>query len=415
MSFVLFPIENGPALISMVVGTQGLSPDEDILSRPGHSRKVMALCSYLNAKYGKNRLVAWAKQDPVRIDQDIPKNVIEQFPGYESIFRRYGKVIYGFFVPPETNTETAVRESMLAFLSLYFEEYGYQPLKSFQQEILKIRDGYFTHLMPSLSKEHVTKLLEDRRYVVLTGPPGTGKTRLALELLNNDYKKNGRTVQFHPNTTYEQFIGGLFPEKTDSDLGFSFAPQPGTLMQAAKEAEKSRDPYLLVIDEINRADLAKVLGEAIFLLEASDSSRVLQLPHEFGEGYGKQLSLPKNLHVLGTMNSADRSIAIMDIAIRRRFAFTKLWPQVSVVKKLGSPLMNDAYRRLIDIFVEYAPEDAFPLVPGHSYFIEPDEDKSVVNLKTNLLPLLEEYLEQGYIASFASPINAYIQWVHSKS
>jgi len=89
-------------------------------------------------------------------------------------------------------------------------------------------------------------------------------------------------------------------------------------------------PYLLHIDEINRADLSKILGEAIFLLETETTrERVIQLPYDFGSPFHRSLNLPKNLHILGTMNSADRSIAIVDVAVRRRFAFVSAWPRMT--------------------------------------------------------------------------------------
>jgi len=411
MSFVIFPIENGPALISMVVGTQGLSPDEDILSRPGHGRKVSALCSWLNSKYGNGKAVAWSKQDPVRMDIDIPKNVLDQFPRYASVFKRYGKVIYGFFAPPEEENEQSVKDTINTFLALYFDEYGHKPLSKPGKEIAKLEEQYLSYLMPNITDEDLMHLLLDRHFAVLTGPPGTGKTYMALQLLKNQFHGRGKTIQFHPNTTYETFVGGLFPEKNTSSLGFSFSPKPGVLMEAVAEAHKTEDPFLLIIDEINRADLSKVLGEAIFLFEKNDFSRKLDLPHDFGTVHGKTLSIPQNLFILGTMNSADRSIAILDIAIRRRFAFAKLWPQYSVVEKYGSSLMKGAYEKLVNIFVEYASEEVFALMPGHSYFMEEDNAKAVQSLKTNLVPLLEEYLEQGYVSSFSGPVDAYIQWI----
>jgi 5-methylcytosine-specific restriction protein B len=115
------------------------------------------------------------------------------------------------------------------------------------------------------------------------------------------------------------------------------------------------------------------------------------------------------------MNSADRSIAILDVAIRRRFAFVKLWPQYSVVEQFKSPLAIEAFQKLMSIFVEFASDDAFALMPGHSYFIAKDNsDKTALrSLRVNLVPLLEEYLAQGYVTSFADHIRGYCQWVHS--
>jgi 5-methylcytosine-specific restriction protein B len=238
---------------------------------------------------------------------------------------------------------------------------------------------------------------------------------MATELLQEEYSGRGRSIQFHPNTTYENFIGGLAPASTSGDLGFRFAPSPGALMEVATEA--LADPehnYLLHIDEINRADLSKVLGEAIFLLEAAASSeRRIDLPYDFGEPFHRRLFLPKNLHILGTMNSADRSIAIVDVAVRRRFAFVSLWPRMSVVEHHGCATMQQAFKDLLSIFVEHATDDAFPLVPGHSYFLEPDEALARQNLRVNLVPLLEEYLSQGYIGGFAEPVRGYLQRIRS--
>jgi 5-methylcytosine-specific restriction protein B len=113
------------------------------------------------------------------------------------------------------------------------------------------------------------------------------------------------------------------------------------------------------------------------------------------------------------MNSADRSIAIVDVAVRRRFAFVKLWPQLSVVAEHGGPLMQDAFQQLMEIFVDHASEDAFPLAPGHSYFLEKDDRKAARSLKVSLGPLLQEYLSQGYVATFSDSIRAYLQWLEA--
>jgi 5-methylcytosine-specific restriction protein B len=245
---------------------------------------------------------------------------------------------------------------------------------------------------------------------------------MAIDLLAEDYKDLGHSIQFHPNTTYENFIGGLAPDYSDGGGSLRFQPTRGLLMEAAVQA--ANDPsnnYLLHIDEINRADLGKILGESIFLLEVekraehvqSTPKRKVNLPYDFGNPFNRSFFLPDNLHILGTMNSADRSIAIVDIAVRRRFAFVSLWPRMSVVEKHGCQLMQDAFRSILDIFIEHANEDAFALVPGHSYFLEHDEAKARESLKTNLGPLLQEYLQQGYVGGFSESIRGYVQWLQS--
>lgn len=267
--------------------------------------------------------------------------------------------------------------------------------------------------MPSVDQGQITQLLSRRRYVIIQGPPGTGKTMMARQLLREVYRGRGRSIQFHSNTTYENFIGGLAPANTGSELGLRFAPNPGVLIEAAAEAvQDPSNKYLLHVDEINRADLAKVLGEAMFLLEvSSEFKREIELPYDFGEPFHKRFFVPNNLHILGTMNSADRSIAIVDIALRRRFAFVSLWPSTRVVEQYGCETLQKEFRSLVSIFIEHASEDSLSLVPGHSYFLESDEDRAKESLRVNLVPLLQEYLAQGYVSGFAEPIRAYLQQI----
>jgi len=230
---------------------------------------------------------------------------------------------------------------------------------------------------------------------------------MAGELLRDEYGGNGRSVQFHANTTYENFVGGLAPVTDTGAMGLRFAPAMGFLMERAKAAlaDPTRD-YLLHIDEINRADLGKVLGEAIYLLEPdADHEREIELPYDFSAPFHRKFRLPSNLHIIGTMNSADRSIAILDVAVRRRFAFVSLWPSRTIVQ--GEP-MGEAFGRILSTFFEHAPDDVLPLMPGHSYFLKRE------SLRVGLAPLLEEYLAQGYVSGFAEQVRSYLQWLRAR-
>ncbi|MGN9911109.1 McrB family protein [Phytohabitans sp. LJ34] len=181
----------------------------------------------------------------------------------------------------------------------------------------------------------VTALLAERRQIILYGPPGTGKTYVARKLAAHLTEPHAvQLVQFHPSYTYEDFFEGFRPKSTvDGKLEFEL--RPGAFRRLADEArEHPTTAYILVIDEINRGNLAKIFGELYFLLEYRDERMRLQYSQE-------DFTLPENLYLIGTMNTADRSIALVDAAMRRRFAFVEMHPSKPPVDGLLARWLDD--------------------------------------------------------------------------
>lgn len=242
----------------------------------------------------------------------MPEIVARRLQEWESVFRRYGHELYCTAVVPEGCLDKA-RMVVQAFLDLYAFERKWEVLRKYQESADEFIKALNAQWLETPSMDDISSLLSTRHYVILQGPPGTGKSRMAEQVLKDSYGGNGFITQFHTSITYEDSIAGLSPEVAQKNLHF-FA-RPGYLLKAASMVRG--EPALLVIDEINRGDLGRVLGEAIYLFEAEeDNQRSVELPHDIDGS--RRFAMPTNLHVLATMNTADRTIARMDLAIRRR-------------------------------------------------------------------------------------------------
>lgn len=183
--------------------------------------------------------------------------------------------------------------------------------------------------MPDAQVDRMVQLLRRRKNMIIQGPPGVGKTfvakRIAYLLMEERAKDRLEMVQFHQAYTYEQFVRGYRPGD-----GAAFKLEDGPLFRIAEQARGDADnAYVLIIDEINRGNLSKILGEAMMLLEADKRSSEWGLRLAYARhGVAEEVPfhLPENLFVIGTMNTADRSLAMVDYALRRRFVFVDVRP-----------------------------------------------------------------------------------------
>lgn len=275
--------------------------------------------------------------------------------------------------------------------------------------------------------QHLKEVLLYKRQIILQGPPGTGKTRLAkdiAELILTDKVSTEKSaqkanlqacpeyklVQFHPSYTYEDFVRGI-EVRTDGDGTARYEATDRILAKFAKVADSSQgNPHVLIIDEINRANLSSVLGELIYALEYR--GQPVDSMYAVKEGNGTEthrLVLPKNLYIIGTMNTADRSAGHLDYAIRRRFAFVDVLPRALDSSSFDSALFNKVKALFTtDNFKthsEYLSEEFQPkdVALGHSYFIAKSEslDSRTLQLEYDIKPILFEYVKDGVLKDTA--------------
>lgn len=243
------------------------------------------------------------------------------------------------------------------------------------------------------------ELLREKRQIILYGPPGTGKTYVAQELsrwvtgLVDPPADRVEMIQFHPAYSYEDFIEGIRPESKPTEGGrftVDYPPRSGVFRRfcTAAQADPDRD-YVFIIDEINRGNIPRIFGELMLLLEYRD--RDVPLPYS-----GKRFQIPPNVYLIGTMNTADRSIALVDFALRRRFHFFHFGADPDLLERwlAEHPPRVRYLARLYRRLSEEAIDDPNYAV-GPSYFMEPGLTGQ--KLKRIWQYSIEPYLEEYFV------------------
>jgi MoxR-like ATPase len=253
----------------------------------------------------------------------------------------------------------------------------------------------------------VLSRLRSKKNLILQGPPGTGKTwlarRLAYALIGKKDPQSLRIVQFHPNLSYEDFIRGYRPSGEGK-----LALLDGVFMEAIADAKNTTTPIVVVVEEINRGNPAQIFGEMLTLIEADKRTPHDAIELTYRRSGGERVYVPENLYLLGTMNIADRSLALLDLALRRRFAFVNLEPTFSqawrdwLTERCGFPksLVLNMEARITKLNSEIANDPSLgpQFQVGHSYLTPPSE-AGIQNpagwynqvIETEIGPLLEEY------------------------
>ena len=264
------------------------------------------------------------------------------------------------------------------------------------EDIVKIRDIISSHLN-----------------VILYGPPGTGKTYLAKKaaeamLVSQGVGKSNGTkhinfVQFHPSYSYEDFIRGLTAETENGQIRYSY--KDGIFLRVANQARNDKKPHVLIVDEINRGDIPRIFGELMYLVEYRGEENAIDLQYPGNKGE-RQFSVPKNLHVIGTMNTADRSIALLDTALRRRFRFVEIMPDPKKIDVVISGKKEDVHLKLLleTLNSRIREKGLREKQIGHSYFMTEDGssidsiEELIERFNTQILPLLQEYFIDDFDA-----------------
>jgi hypothetical protein len=312
------------------------------------------------------------------------------------------------WVPIKTLTDCTNYRAFVDFVRENWIEADSSPTTEHSKEPYSIEDALEECFLSRNELETIVAAMERKKNVVLQGAPGVGKTflarRLAYVLMGQKDSDRAPIVQFHQSYAYEDFIQGFRPSAGAS----AFNRQDGVFLTFCNRARLDRGrPYVFIIDEINRGNLSKIFGELMMLMEADKRGSDYAIRLTYATPDDPPFSVPANVYLLGLMNTADRSLAMVDYALRRRFVFFSLSPKFESpsfranLLALGAPsqFVDRLVSRLSRLNAEIGDDtvnlgDGFAI--GHSYFCPletpPDWEQwytDVVQLEVG--PLLREY------------------------
>jgi hypothetical protein len=388
-SLTIFPNDqNKPWLVCLGIGSSGFKNDYELATYPGLRR----LFSKLIDERG------FCKSDFTDIETGLPKTITanQDLQHIKNTIKTYSKVLPACQIVDNPESEEG-KKIISAFLAGYAKLRDWPSNKDHRKAVSEALEPFLKTDTTDETKELI-ELLKERKYIVLQGPPGTGKTRNA-KLVADKIEAKTFFTQFHAETTFSDFIYGIRPDLNNKEL--SYKETLGSFTQALKyAAEHEGKKVVLIIDEINRANLSNVLGPVFYLFEHKmDIPNVeIEITPDF-----KVKKLPDNFFVIATMNTADRSLAVVDFALRRRFAWYTLKPKVIS----SSQFFKKDFNKIQEIFDWYASSNELSLQPGQGYFIANDENEMKNRIRYEIFPLIQEYLIEGLLRNAKEEFNNY--------
>lgn len=388
-SFTIFPNDqNKPWLICLGIGSSGFKNDYELATYPGLRR----LFSKLTNERG------FCKSDFSDIETSLPKSISgrQDLQHIKNTIKTYTKVLPTCQIVDDPESEEG-KKIIAAFVAGYAKLREWPTNKEHRKAVSDALEPFYnTQTMDET--EEVTNLVIERKYIVLQGPPGTGKTRTAKNVSDKIGAKTFFT-QFHAETSFSDFIFGIRPDTENKELRYK--ENLGSFSMALKYAvENGNEKVILIIDEINRANLSNVLGPIFYLFEHKMDISNVEI--EIAPNFNVK-KLPDNFSVIATMNTADRSLAVVDFALRRRFAWYTLRPKAI----MSNLFFNEDFSRIQEIFDWYASSTELTLQPGQGYFIADSEDEMKNRIRYEIFPLIKEYLQEGLLRNAKEEFNNY--------
>ncbi|MDR7664747.1 AAA family ATPase [Methanosarcina sp. Z-7115] len=389
-SLVIFPDkENRPWLISLVVGSLGFKNDYELAALPG----VRRLYSSIVSEDG------FCKTSFLDIESSLPRQLTLKIPNLEKTLKNYSKLKLACEIIWEPESE-AGRKIIEGFIAAYARLRNF-PRNAEQRKAVSKAIDKVTRVKDVNEEKEALSLVLKRRFVIIQGAPGTGKTRLA-KIIAQKLDSEIFFTQFHAETSYSDFIYGIKPDLEAGEV--AYVEQKGIFYESLKTAESNPEKnVVLIVDEINRANLSNILGPIFYLFEYQLEDNSVEI--DIGGGY-RINNIPSNYYVVCTMNTADRSLAVVDFALRRRFAWYTLKPHI-IESSRKKEFFKEDFSKFNDIFNMYAFSEELSLQPGQAYFIAENEEEMKDRVKYELLPLIREYLAEGLLVNAKDEFTKY--------